>query len=149
MNIEYLTEKDADSWMELVRRVRPLFPGLDDEKALADHRQQLTGFISRKEAIAAKDKTLRGGILFSRRDNEICLLATDSRYRRQGLGTQLAKAALAQLDTGHDITLYTYTRQDEKGDAARAFYQKLGFVPDKIITLFGRNVQQFVLKKIL
>lgn len=148
MNTEFLTEKDADSWMELVRQVRPLFPGLDDESALADHRQQLTGFISRKEAIGSKDKTvLRGGILFSRRDNEICFLATDSRYRRQGLGTQLVKAALSQLDTGRDITLYTYTRQDEKGAAARAFYRKLGFVPGETVTLFGRQVQQFVLKK--
>lgn len=148
MNTEYLAEKDADSWMELVRRVRPLFPGLDDEKALADHRRQLTGFIKRKEAIGSKDKTvLWGGILFSRRDNEICFLATDSRYRRQGLGTQLVKAALSQLDTGRDITLYTYTRQDEKGAAARTFYQKLGFVPGRITNLFGRDVQQFVLKK--
>ena len=148
MNTEYLTEKDADSWMELVRQVRPLFPGLDDEKALADHRRQLTGFISRKEAIGSRDKTvLRGGILFSRRDNEICFLATDSRYRRQGLGTQLVKAALPQLDIGRDITLYTYTRQDEIGAAARAFYQKLGFVPGRITNLFGRDIQQFVLKK--
>ena len=148
MNTEYLTEKDADSWMELVRQVRPLCPGLDDEKALADHRRQLTGFISRKEAIGSRDKTvLRGGILFSRRDNEICFLATDSRYRRQGLGTQLVKAALPQLDIGRDITLYTYTRQDEIGAAARAFYQKLGFVPGRITNLFGRDIQQFVLKK--
>lgn len=147
MNTEFLTEKDAAGWMELVRQVRTLFPGLDDESALADHRQQLTGFISRKEAIAAKDESLRGGILFSRRDNEICFLATDSRYRRQGLGTQLVKAALAQLDTGRDITLYTYTRKDEKGAAARAFYQKLGFVPGRVTNLFGRDVQQFVLKK--
>ena len=148
MNTEYLAEKGSGGWMELVGRVRTLFPGLDGENALADHRRQLSGFISRKEALVVKDKDiLRGGVLFSRRDNEICFLAVDGRYRRLGLGTKLISAALEQLDTGRGITLYTYTRQYKNGAAARAFYQKLGFVPGKTTTIFGRQVQQFVLKK--
>lgn len=132
MNTEYLTEKDAGGWMELARRVSTLFPGPDDENALADHRRQLSGFISRKEAFVVKDKdVLRGGVLFSRRDNEICFLAVDGRYRRLGLGTKLISAALERLDTGRGITLYAYTRQDKNGAAARAFYQNWGLYPVK------------------
>ena len=41
-------EQDIDSWMELVKRVRWNFPGLETENALKEHRNTVLKFMKQK-----------------------------------------------------------------------------------------------------
>ena len=60
MNICLATTDDIDNWMKLVDKVKDLFPGLD----LTEHKTTVLAFISRNEAICAKeDNKIVGGLL--------------------------------------------------------------------------------------
>ena len=64
------TQQDIDSWMELVKRVRWNFPGLETENGLKEHRDTVLEFMQQKRAICAKDgNRIIGVLLFSRKYN--------------------------------------------------------------------------------
>lgn len=54
---------------------------------------------------------------------------------------------LTQMDEGKDITVTTYREDDPNGQAARAFYKRLGFSEGKLTEEFGCPVQEFILKR--
>ena len=52
---------------------------------------------------------------------------------------------LLQMHGDKPITVTTYRESVPESIAARAFYQKLGFLPGKLTVEFGSVVQEFVL----
>lgn len=147
LTIETGRPKDIDHWMDLVRRVRGSFPGLETEEALTEHRQTVLDFMARGEALCAKrGDGLVGVLLFSRAHDILCFLAVDPARRRQHIAEKLVRAMLPHMDPGRPITVTTHRAGVPEGVAARALYQSLGFVPGQMTVAFGSEVQEFVLE---
>ena len=137
---------DIDRWMDLVRRVRGNFPGLETEKDLEEHRQTILRFMEKRQALCVKsDDQIQGVLLFSRSRNMICCLAVSPESRRNGIASMLLDTVLSELYRGRDITVSTFREGDEKGTAPRALYRKFGFVGAELTEEFGYPNQVFVL----
>ena len=54
---------------------------------------------------------------------------------------------LTQMEEGKDISRITYQESDPNGQAARAFYKRLGFSESRLTEEFGHPAQEFVLKR--
>lgn len=133
ISINYGTRKDTGSWMSLVQKVSSSFPGLETEEALTEHRRTVLDFMDRQEAIYAKENdVIVGVLLFSKENNILCFLAVDPIYRRQHIAEKMFRFILPHMSTGKPITVTTYRDGVPEGVAARAFYQKLGFVPGQM-----------------
>ena len=146
MEVEYGKETYIESWMELVRKVRWNFPGLETEDSVKDHENTVLKFISKKQAICVRENNkIIGVLLFSRYHNMICCLAVDPDFRRQGIASMLLEKALQELDRNRDITVSTFREDDEKGRAPRALYKKFGFKEGELTVEFGYPNQVFVL----
>ena len=99
MEVEYGKETYIESWMELVRKVRWNFPGLETEDSVKDHENTVLKFISKKQAICVRENNkIIGVLLFSRYHNMICCLAVDPDFRRRGIASILLEKALQELD---------------------------------------------------
>ena len=147
MEAEFGVEAMIDSWMDLVKKVRLNFPGLEEEKGLNDHRNTVLYFMKKKQALCFRDNgRVAGVILFSRSRNMICCLAVDPQYRRKGIASLLLEKALKELDRTRDITVSTFREEDEKGKAPRALYRKFGFREGQYTIEFGYPNQVFVLE---
>lgn len=84
MKIKQGTISDIKLWMELVDKVKSIFPGLETKEAMDEHRAAVLEFIDREEALCADvDGKIVGILLFSKELNKLCFLAVDSDYRRQ------------------------------------------------------------------
>ncbi|MBR3494368.1 MAG: GNAT family N-acetyltransferase [Clostridia bacterium] len=148
MEVSFGVPADLNAWMELVRRVRGNFPGLETEEALAEHRQTVLKFMLKKQALCIKARgEILGVLLFSRSRNMICCLAVAPEHRRRGAASALLDAALAELDSRRDVTVSTFREGDPKGTAPRALYVKFGFRPDALTEEFGYPNQVFVLRR--
>lgn len=138
---------DIDVWMNLVNQVSWNFPGLETQEKIAEHKETVLRFMSKKQALCIKDNDqIVGVILFSRGHNMICCLAVSPQYRRCGIGSILLEKAIKELNPYKDITVSTFRENDAKGTAPRALYKKFGFVEDELIEEFGYPNQKFVLK---
>ena len=51
MKIRLGNEGDIEGWMRLVEKVKQDFPGLETEKALAEHRNTVLDFMRRGSAV--------------------------------------------------------------------------------------------------
>lgn len=148
MEVLYGTREDIYSWSELVREVSPVFPGLETEDALEEHRNTVLKFMDEKRALCVKiDGRIAGVLLFSVKHNMICCLAVSPMHRNKGIASALLSAALERLDKNKDIKVTTFREGDEKGTAARALYKKFGFSEDKLVEEFGYPNQLFVLRR--
>ena len=137
MEVEYGKETYIESWMELVRKVRWNFPGLETEDSVKDHENTVLKFISKKQAICVRENNkIIGVLLFSRYHNMICCLAVDPDFRRRGIASILLEKALQELDRNRDITVSTFREDDEKGRAPRALYKKFGFKEGELTVEF-------------
>lgn len=147
MEIRIANECDIDGWMNLVCKVKDSFPGLETKAALDEHRNTVLGFIYKESAICARieDKII-GVLLFSKENNILCFLAVDPDYRRQHIAEKMFRFILPHMSAGKAITVTTYRGGVPEGVAARALYQKLGFVPGKMTVEFGSEVQEFVME---
>lgn len=146
MEVEFGKVSYIDSWMTLVRKVSWNFPGLETEEGIIDHRNTVLKFISKNQAICARENNrVIGVLLFSRYHNMICCLAVDPDFRRQGIASMLLEKALQELDRNRDITVSTFREDDEKGRAPRALYKKFGFKEGELTVEFGYPNQVFVL----
>lgn len=138
---------DIGAWMELVRGVSPVFPGLETEEALEDHKNTVLRFMGEKRALCVKIRgEIAGVLLFSVKHNMICCLAVSPAHRKEGIASALLAAALERLDRSRDITVSTFREGDEKGVAARALYKKFGFEEGELVEEFGYPNQVFVLR---
>lgn len=134
------------AWMQLVRKVRREFPGLETEALLKEHRQTVLRFMEKRQALCVTDReTVSGVLLFSRSRNMICCLAVDPAYRKRGIASVLLRKALDELDRSREITVSTFRETDEKGIAPRALYKKFGFKEAALTEEFGYPNQVFVL----
>ena len=139
---------EIEQWMRLVNRVRENFPGLETQEALDAHRDTVLDFMRRKSAIRAKERErIVGALLFSRELHMLCFLAVDAEYRRQHIAEKMVSRMLARMDPGKEVTVTTYREGVPEGEAARAFYKRLGFVAGRLSEAFGSPVQEFVLKR--
>lgn len=144
ISIEYGTPDKIDQWMHLVRTVSSSFPGLETEEALAEHCETVLEFMGRQEAICARENVeIVGVLLFSKKNNMLCFLAVDPAHRRQHIAEKMFRFMLPQMNGDRPITVTTYREGVPEGVATRAFYQKLGFLPGKLIMEFGSPVQEF------
>lgn len=136
-----------DSWMQLVRKVRWNFPGLETEESIHEHKQTVLKFMNKKQALCVRNKgTVVGVLLFSRSRNMICCLAVDPEHRKQGLASILLRKALGELDRSKEITVSTFRDNDDRGTAPRALYKKFGFQEGEMTEEFGYPNQVFVLR---
>ena len=146
MEIKIAKECDIDCWMRLVSKVKDSFPGLETKQALDEHRDTVLGFIRKESAICARiEDKIVGALLFSKENNMFCFLAVDPAYRRQHIAEKMFRFILPHMSAGKTITVTTYRDGVAEGVAARALYQKLGFVPGKMTVEFGSEVQEFVM----
>lgn len=148
MQIRLAQIEDIDRWLELVAKVKAVFPGLETQEALFEHRATVLRFIKDCSAICATNGIkLVGELLFSAETNTLCFLASDSLYRRQHIAQNMVFSMLERMDNMEDITVTTYREGDSNGIVARAFYKSLGFCEGTLTEEFGSSVQQFVLKR--
>ncbi len=148
MIIELATERNIDDWMALVDKVKGSFPGLETQKAMAEHRKTVLEFMEKGCAICAKEEDgIVGTLLFSKETNTLCFLAVDAAYRRRRIGERMFSHMLNLMDAGRDITVTTYRAEALDGIPARKFYKKMGFAEGKLTEEFGNPVQEFVLKQ--
>lgn len=148
MEIKLATAQDIDAWMALVEQVRDIFPGLETAQAMEEHRTTVLRFMENSSAICAVENgQIVGILLFSREASELCFLAVDPAYRRQHIAQKMVTSMLTQMEEGKDVSLITYQEGDPNGQAARAFYMRLGFSEGRLTEEFGHPAQEFILKR--
>lgn len=141
LQIHCAGKEDIPAWLTLVLSVAAEFPGFQLEK----YKTALEENIARNSALFAEiDGAMAGVLLFSYEDRELLFLAVLPKYRRFGVASALISRMLLKLPAG-DITLTTFCEEDKNGEAARALYQKFGFVPAEICRAFDYPTQRFVL----
>ena len=148
VKIRLARPRDIDAWMALVEEVRDLFPGLETETDLMQHRETVLQLMGDNSAVCAvRGKELIGVLLFLRDEKELCFLAVVPLQRRQHIAQRLVDFMLEQLPPGEEISVTTYREGDPRGKAARALYQRLGFVPGELTEAFGYPTQVFRLSR--
>lgn len=148
MNFELCTEKDIENWMQLVEKERYMFPGLETEKGLFEHKNTVLDFIADKSAVCAKENgRIVGELLFLKDSGKLCFLLVDKEFRRRHIAKRLFDYMLDCVDEDKNISVSTYCDDVPEGVGARKFYEKLGFKPGKITEEFGSPVQIFELNR--
>lgn len=148
MKVGFATYGDLHSWMELVEMVRPNFPGLETNEMLKSYQDIVIKNMNRNSAVCVKDdEKVVGILLFSFKHNMLCCMAVHPDYRNRGIATQMINLMLSQLHNGRDIIVTTYRENDEKGNAPRSLYKKLGFVEDELCIEFNYPHQKFILHR--
>lgn len=142
----YATNKELNSWMELVDQVSWNFPGLETKELMSEYKNTVIKNINRKSAICAvSENKVIGILLFSIKYNMICCLAVHPDYRKKGIAKQMISETLNNLDNRSDIIVETFCEDDSKGIAPRALYTSLGFEPAEVVENFGYPHQRFIL----
>ena len=148
MEIRKGTISDIRLWMNLVDKVKNLFPGLETKEAVFEHEKTVLQFMAREEALCAEsDGKIVGILLFSKEQNMLCFLAVDEDFRRQHIAYELVNRMYAYLDLSKNITLETHVEGVAQGIPARRFYKSLGFKEGIVKEEFGSQVQKFILEK--
>lgn len=146
MEVQYGSPDIIEPWMEIVKSVRSVFPGLETEEALADHRKTVLRFMRENRALCVMEAEHPIGILLlSKKHNMICCLAISKAYRGKGIGSALLQKAISDLDRTRPITVTTFREDDENGLAPRALYKKYGFQERDLLVEYGYPLQRFVL----
>lgn len=132
-------ERDVPGWMELVRRLRENFPGLDEEK----YEKELHGRIADGEAWVFRNKgKIAAAVLYSKERCEVDFLAVLPDYHRRGLARKLLETVAAQFEVGTKLTVVTYRDEDSLGMPARAFYEAMGFTSNEKLMVFDYPCQR-------
>jgi ribosomal protein S18 acetylase RimI-like enzyme len=130
MNVDYSKPIDFDSWIVLVKEVEPLFGPMADEEAFQRALKQAiifeTAFCIRSN-LNEKKRYLKGGIIISKESNEILWFAVSKHCRSMGLGRQLLKFAISELNSKEDIFVQTFDKTVPEGKPARKLYIDFGF----------------------
>lgn len=138
------TVNDITEWRDLVKQVSHVFPGLETEEKLKEHKRTVLKFIDKGEAVCSTDDSLITGVLlYSKKHNMICCLAVSPEYRERGIASAMLQVAFGDLDRTREIKVSTFREGDEKGIAARTVYTKFGFQPEELILEYGYPNQVF------
>ncbi|GHV26514.1 hypothetical protein FACS18948_2350 [Clostridia bacterium] len=131
MLIRWATEKDLLAWYELATEVSSIFRHPADMGADPEFTAYAASKVSKYEALTAVDYmsgASMGFIGFSRTYNRITWFGVSAKYRGKGVGIQLLKTSLRQLNHTKPITVETYPEDYEPGIPAKNLYRKFGFV---------------------
>lgn len=135
MLIRWANENDLPAWYKLATEVSAIFQHPADMGAELETKKSGSGAVGRHEMLIAVDYMSgnnMGYICFSRTDNSITWFAVSEKYRGKGAGHRLLKIALRQLDTNKDVSVNTFVDGYAPGMAARALYEKFGFVEKRV-----------------
>lgn len=124
------TLEDFDQWLRLAREVEPLFgPMVDDPGFREGLKQALSdgSALCVRKADGGSGRTLHGGIVVSREENEILWLASAEESRGQGIGKALLEEALDCLDRSRPMSVTTFDGSVGEGLPARKLYRMYGF----------------------
>lgn len=147
MNIRTAEKNDINNWMNFVDKVKDVFPGLETEEALLEHKNTVLNFMEKGLAVCAEeDGKIIGTLLFLKDEGQLCFLAVNTAYRRRHTAEKMVKLAMEEIPENIDVTVTTYREGDPEGVAARAFYKSLGFEEGALKEEFGSPVQEFVLR---
>jgi Acetyltransferases len=139
MEIGFAQNKDINSWMELVERVKDSFPGLDME----EYKKGLSLRISGKGALAAVESgRVVGALLFSGETKELEFLAVHPDFRQKGTAAALIRHLFSLFPKGSRFSVITYRENDPQGKAARELYRSIGFIPGRLLTVFDYPCQE-------
>lgn len=134
MVVSYSSPDDFNGWLALAKEVEPLFGPMVDEAGFHEALQQAisskTAFCIRAEP-GTRDRSLKGGIVISKEQNEIAWLAVSSKHRQRGYGRRLLEFALGELDPCKRIWVQTFSESVPEGKAARGLYLDFGFIDFK------------------
>lgn len=126
--IQYATESNFRSWMNMVEIVKDNFPGLETEEKLNDYKAVVRKNIDRQTAVCALSGNMVVGILlFSTKHNMLSCMAVHPEFRRKNIATRMFRLMLEKMDKECPIVVETFREEDTKGIAPRAFYKKMGF----------------------
>lgn len=124
---------DIPAFMEMMEQVKDYFPGFEEVQFC----EMLSERIEQNEVYVISCRgRIMGGVIFSRERKEIDFLAVVPESRKKGLAARLIITALAQFEVGERVTVTTYRTGDNKGSAARSFYQKMGFEEEELVVVF-------------
>ena len=139
IRIHCATPADIPAWLTLVLSVAAEFPGFQ----LEEYKAALEENIARNSALFAEiDGAMAGVLLFSYEDRELLFLAVLPKYRRFGVASALISRMLLKLPAG-GVTLTTFCGEDKNGEAARALYPKVGFLPGESVRALEYPAQLF------
>ena len=131
MKVDTAESSDFESLIDLSREVEDFFGPMANEESFRAALKEAIG----KETVlcvrsqeANKNKLLKGGIVIAIESNAILWFVVSEKYRGQGIGGDLLKAAINRLDNERDIVVQTFDESVEAGLAARTLYLKSGFV---------------------
>ncbi len=125
--IRPLNENDREAWLNLAGEVEPLFGPM---LASPDFNEAISTCIANNDAwgIENEEGEVAGIMALDRSANEISWLAVAKRHRGNNYGDMLVKKAIMELDAGGDIHVQTFASGVDEGKAARAVYERNGFV---------------------
>lgn len=147
IKINYATEKNLNSWMNMVEVVKDNFPGLETQEKLNDYKEMVKNSVNRQTAICATFGNMIVGILlFSPKQNMLCCMAVHPEFRRKHIATRMVELMLGKMDKERPIVVKTFREEDAKAEAPRAFYKKMGFEEGEVsMSADGYPVQRFYL----
>lgn len=128
--IRCATRDDKPAWISLAEDVAEIF-GNPNMPRDAEFHSYMEGKISKNEALIAVTQDTGeclGVIGFSKTHNRITWFGVFEKHRERGIGSELLRLALAQLDSSRSITVETYRAGYAPGEPARHVYHKFGFV---------------------
>ena len=70
---------------------------------------------------------LMGLIAFSHQNSAISWFAVFKKYKRRGIGSKLLEQAINELGNKREISVITFSENNDLGLPARKLYQKFGF----------------------
>lgn len=130
MVIRNVNPADRDAWLLLAEQVEGLFgaPGMACDPSFLRHvdKKLATG-----EALIAVDEasgSCLGVLSISKMNNHINWFAVDAKRRGHGVGTELLRRALNEMDSMREVTVETFRDDNAEGAAALAVYRKFSFV---------------------
>lgn len=149
IRIGYAKTKHLNSWMSLVEIVRDEFPGLETKEKMLDYRNTVIKNIERGTAICAVFGNMVVGILlFSRKSNTLSCMAVHPEFRRKRIAAGMFARMLGEMDKSRPVTVETFREEDPKGNAPRAFYEKMGFVKGELnLSKEGYSTQKFYFRR--
>ena len=134
MDVVYSKVTDFDAWILLAREVEPLFGPMADEKGF---QEALRRAISLNIAFCiysepnGDDNNLIGGVVISKKTNEISWFAVSQKYRGKGYGRKLIEFAVSKLNSQENMFVQTFDKSVPEGKSARDLYLDLGFTDVK------------------
>lgn len=135
-------------WMALTKAVREFFPGLESPAGLRAHEEAVLRYMAAGRALGAWDEAgLAGMLLYTAEPPSLDFLAVRPDARRRGAAEALVRAMDRALGGAETVTLMTHPAGVPGGEAARAFYRKMGFEEGPLTEAFGAPVQVFVRRR--